>query len=83
MLTITAVPIEIFLHGILPLLSFRAIQSLGCTNRDFCALTSDETFWHKRLRERFPHHPTSAAAKAAGWKVIYRRMLRPKVYVWG
>ena len=80
--TLSDVPIEIFLDNLLPLLPLTDLQHLGATNKFFYKLTSDDTFWKRKLQEEF-NFPDSDTARTTGWKFIYKRLANPKVYVWG
>ncbi|KAK7686291.1 hypothetical protein QCA50_010515 [Cerrena zonata] len=79
---ITDVPVEVFIDVLLPLLPVSSLLRLGCTNRFFYLLTSDEPFWHRKIQEDY-NFPSSDTARTTGWKFIYKRLANPKVYVWG
>lgn len=80
--SLSDVPVEIFIDNIFPLLPVRDLLRFGATNRAFYLLTSDETFWKRKLEAEF-NFPGSDTARITGWKFIYRRLSNPKVYVWG
>ena len=79
---ITDIPIEIFLDSLFPSLPIVDLQHLGATSKFFYNLTSDETFWKRKLQEDY-NFPESDTARTTGWKFIYKRVANPKVYVWG
>ncbi|EKM49963.1 uncharacterized protein PHACADRAFT_264421 [Phanerochaete carnosa HHB-10118-sp] len=80
--TITDVPLEIFLDNLFPLLPVPDLLSLEATNRFFYQLTSDETFWKRKIQKDY-NFPDSDTARTTGWKFIYKRLSNPKIYVWG
>ena len=81
-LTVTDLPVEVWIDNILPSLPIADLLRLGCTSRFFYLLTSDEPFWHRKLQEDF-NFSGSDTARATGWKFIYKRLRNPQVYVWG
>ncbi|KAF9071533.1 hypothetical protein BDP27DRAFT_1391614 [Rhodocollybia butyracea] len=82
MLTVTDVPVEIFLDDLLPQLPLHDLLRLQCTNKFFAALCADGTFWKRKLSEDF-NFPDEGAARTSGWKFIYLRLTKPRVFVWG
>lgn len=81
-LTLADVPIEVVLDHLLPTLPVSDLLNLGSTNHALYGLTSDETFWHRKLQEDF-NFPESETARTTGWKFIYKRLSNPHIYVWG
>ena len=79
---ITDLPVELFLDNILPLLPVPDLLNLGCVSSHFDQLTSDETFWHRKLQEDF-NFTGSETARKNGWKFLYSRLSHPRVFVWG
>ncbi|KAI0792170.1 RCC1/BLIP-II [Abortiporus biennis] len=82
MKTISDIPVEVFLDNLLPYLSVPDLLRLGTTSHAFQRLTSDETFWHRKLQEDY-NFSGSETARSTGWKFIYKRLANPEVYVWG
>ncbi|CDO70141.1 hypothetical protein BN946_scf184783.g25 [Trametes cinnabarina] len=81
-LSLTDLPMELFLDGIFPHLPVRDLLHLGSTNRFFSTLTNDEAYWHRRIQEDF-NFSGSDTARKTGWKFLYKRLSNPHVYVWG
>ena len=77
-----SLPVEVIIDNILPLLSVKEIAHLSTTNKFFYLVTSDETFWRRRLLTDY-NFSGNDTARTTGWKFIYRRLANPKVYVWG
>ena len=80
--TLSDVPVELFLDNIIPLLPISALHNLGVMNRDFYKLTSDDTFWRRKIQSDYNFNG-SETARTTGWKFIYKRLSNPKIYVWG
>ncbi|KAH8093827.1 RCC1/BLIP-II [Cristinia sonorae] len=81
-LTVTDIPVEVWLDNILTHLPLADLLRLGCANRFFYLLASDEPFWHRKLQQDF-NFPSSDTARLTGWKFLYRRLRNPQVFVWG
>ncbi|KZT69245.1 RCC1/BLIP-II protein [Daedalea quercina L-15889] len=79
---LTDLPVELFLDNILPLLPVPDLLHFGCVNRHFAQLSSDETFWHRKIEEDY-NFSGSETARKNGWKFLYRRFSHPRVFVWG
>ncbi|KNZ74628.1 SCF-associated factor 1 [Termitomyces sp. J132] len=58
------------------------ILNLGCTSKFFAAVSSDDTFWQRRLQTDY-NFSGAGTARTSGWKLIYRGIFKPRVYVWG
>ncbi|KAJ4469587.1 regulator of chromosome condensation 1/beta-lactamase-inhibitor protein II [Lentinula aciculospora] len=82
MLSVTDIPVEIFLDNLLPRLPLNDLLQLQSTNKFFATLCSDETFWKKKLSVDF-NFPDESTARTSGWKFIYLRLVKPRVFVWG
>lgn len=80
--SLPTLPIELILDQLLPLLPLPALAALSRTSKLFYMLTSDETFWRRRLLVDY-NFSGNETARTTGWRGIYRRMARPRVYVWG
>ena len=79
---IADVPVELFIDNILPFCETKDVFSLGCTNKFFALITTDDTFWKRRLAVDF-NFTGSETARTSGWKFIYKRLRSPRVFVWG
>ena len=78
---ITDIPIEVFIHRILPFCDAKDVLSLGCTNKFFALVANDETFWRRKVA--VDHDFTrSGTTQTRGWKFPYHK-LNPRVFVWG
>ncbi|PCH36203.1 RCC1/BLIP-II [Wolfiporia cocos MD-104 SS10] len=79
---LTDLPVELFLDHLFPLLLVGDLLRFSATNQYFYNLASDEAYWHRRIQEdfNFSGHET---ARTSGWKFLYKRFARPKVFVWG
>ncbi|KAI0825634.1 regulator of chromosome condensation 1/beta-lactamase-inhibitor protein II [Irpex lacteus] len=77
-----SLPVEVIIDNILPFLPVSSITSLSATSKFFYLLASDETFWKRRLLTDY-NFSGNDTARTTGWKFIYGRLARPKVYVWG
>ncbi|KAG6821200.1 hypothetical protein H0H93_004020 [Arthromyces matolae] len=82
-------PIEILLDSVLQSMAIPDILNLGCTNKFFASLSSDDTFWRRRLQADY-NFSGAGTARTTGWKFIYRGLFNPRVivhftevYVWG
>ncbi|KAF5387338.1 hypothetical protein D9757_005797 [Collybiopsis confluens] len=82
MISLTEIPIEIFLDKLLPLLPLADLLHLQCTNKFFATLCSDETLWRRKTSADF-NFPDENTARTIGWKFIYLRLTRPRVFAWG
>lgn len=78
----TDLPIEILQDNLFPHLPARALLNLTCTSKFFAVLCSDDAVWRRKLASDF-NYSGAGTARTSGWKVIYRGMHKPKVYVWG
>lgn len=75
-------PVEVLLDNLFPSMQIADILRLGCTNKTFATLCSDDTFWKRRLESDF-NFSGAGTARTSGWKFIYRGLFNPQVYVWG
>jgi len=80
--TITNIPVKVFTGNILPFCEVDDVISLGCTNKFFALVTTDETFWKRKLAADY-NFPVSGTARTSGWKFIYHRLRNPRVFIWG
>ena len=79
---LSSLPVETLLDYLLPLLSNKDLLSLSAANRAFYQLASDDTLWKRKLQGDF-NFPVAETARNTGWKLLYRRLAHPGVYVWG
>ena len=80
-LNLQDIPVEVFLDHLLPTIPLRDLLSLATTNKFFALLCSDDTFWKLKLKDDLNYSITDARHK--GFKLLYRGIRRPSVYVWG
>ncbi|KDQ26645.1 hypothetical protein PLEOSDRAFT_1043136 [Pleurotus ostreatus PC15] len=80
--SLTDVPVEVLIDNLLPQISLVDLLSLTCTNQFFAIVCSDETFWKRKLERDFNFSPTATARKS-GFKVLYKGLRRPHLFVWG
>ena len=78
---ITDIPVHVITDNVLPFCETKDVISLGCTNK-FFALTTDETFWKRKLAADY-NFPVLGTARTSGWKFLYQRLRKPRIFVWG
>ena len=76
------IPVRILIDNILPYCAVKDAVSLGCTNKFFALIATDETFWKRKLAVDY-NFPVLQTARASGWKFLYQRLRNPRVFVWG
>jgi SCF-associated factor 1 len=81
-MSLSDIPVEVLIDNVFPFCAVPDILSLGCTNRFFALLTSDDTFWRRKLDDDFNFNGADTA-RTSGFKFIYRRLSNPRVFVWG
>src|SRR5579872_3231092 len=79
---IADIPVEVFVHNILPFCQVKDVFALGCTNKFFAHVTMDDTFWKERLAIDY-NFTGSETARTSGWKSIYKRLRNPRLFIWG
>lgn len=79
---IADIPVELLIDNLLPFCDAKDAFSLGCTNKFFALITTDDMFWKRRLAADY-NFTGSETARTSGWKFIYQRLRRPRVFVWG
>ena len=79
---IADIPVEVLIDNLLPLCGVKDVYSLGCTNKFFALVTADDLFWKRRLAVDY-NFTGSETARTSGWKFIYHRLRKPRVFVWG
>jgi len=75
-------PVELLIDNILPFCEAKDVFSLGCTNKFFALITTDDMFWKRKLVVDY-NFTGSETARTSGWKFIYQRLRNPRVFVWG
>jgi len=76
------IPVEVLLDNILPFCEAEDVLSLGCTNKFFALVTTDEAFWRQKLAVDY-NFTGSGTTRTSNWKIIYQRFRNPRVFVWG
>ena len=79
---IADIPVELLLDNILPFCEAKDVLSLGCTNKLFALVTTDDMLWKRKLVVDY-NFTGSETARTSGWKFIYQRLRNPRVFVWG
>ena len=75
-------PVKLLTNRILPFCEARDMLSLGCANKFFALIISDDAFWRQRLA--FDYNFTgSETNRASGWKFIYLKSRKPRLFTWG
>ncbi|KAK0501399.1 regulator of chromosome condensation 1/beta-lactamase-inhibitor protein II [Armillaria luteobubalina] len=80
--SITDLPVELFLDNLLPILPTSDLAHLAATCKFFALLASDSTFWKLKCQSDF-NFSGAGTARTSGWKFIYSRLFKPRVFVWG
>lgn len=76
------VPVEVLLDNLLPSVDIRDLLSLACTSKFFSLLCADDMFWKRKLQSDF-NFSGAGTARTSGWKLIYKGLHNPRVFVWG
>jgi len=79
---ITDIPAKVLTNNILPFCETKDVFSLGCTNKFFALVTTDDTLWRQKLAVDY-NFTGSGMTRTSGWKSIYQRLRKPRVFVWG
>ena len=69
---ITDIPFKVLTDDVLPFCEAKDVLSLGCTNRLFALIATDEKFWRRKLADDY-NFTGSGTAKTSSWKSIYQR----------
>ena len=80
--TLTDLPVEVLIDNILPVVDLADLGSLAATNKSMAAICADDTFWKRKCLDDFNFH-SGETARTSGWKVLYRGLFRPRIFVWG
>ena len=81
-IAIMDLPIKLLTNQILPFCEVRDMLSLGCTNRFFALIMSDGIFWRQKLATDY-NFTGSGTNRTSGWKFIYLRLGKPRLFTWG
>ncbi|KAG8909266.1 hypothetical protein FRC02_007909 [Tulasnella sp. 418] len=82
-MSLSALPYELLVNHLLPSLSLSSLLALTCTSKDFATKCSDPILWKRKLETDFNYYPGDETARTSGFKLIYKEIHRPKVFVWG
>jgi SCF-associated factor 1 len=82
MTAITDIPLEVLLDNLLPYLDVSDLCCLASTSRFFSVLVADDMLWKHKLQQDF-NFSGAGTARTTGWKFLYRRLSKPKIFVWG
>lgn len=82
MSSLESLPLDILLDELLPLLPIKDVLALFSLNRLFANLGKDDAIWERQLREDYRFTNTSIAGNLS-LKLLYGRIHRPELYVWG
>ncbi|VDB94258.1 unnamed protein product [Peniophora sp. CBMAI 1063] len=80
--SLTDLPVEVLIDNVLPAVDLADLGSLAATNKTMATICADDTFWKRKCLEDFNFH-SSETARTSGWKVLYRGLFRPRIFVWG
>ncbi|KAG8949696.1 hypothetical protein FRC03_000276 [Tulasnella sp. 419] len=81
--TLMGLPYDILMDQLLPILPVSALLAMTCTSKYFAKVCSDPVLWKRRLQSDFNFSASDDTARTTGFKMIYKGMHRPKVYMWG
>jgi SCF-associated factor 1 len=76
------IPVKVLINNILLFCEAKDVLSLGCTNKFFALIANDGTFWKQKLAVNY-NFTGSETARMSGWKLIYQKLRKPQVFVWG
>ncbi|KAF8425147.1 regulator of chromosome condensation 1/beta-lactamase-inhibitor protein II [Tirmania nivea] len=81
MASITALPSDIIIDNIIPLLSVKEFLNLCATCKAFLSFADDEVYWRKltKITFRLPAQPL----REKGWRELYKNLHRATLYTWG
>jgi len=79
---ITDIPVKVFTDNVLSSCETKDVISLGCANKFFALVATDEKFWKRKLAIDY-NFTGSETARTSGWKFLYQRLRNPRVFVWG
>ena len=80
--SLTDLPVEVLIDNVLPAVDLADLGSLAATNKVMAAICADDTFWKRKCLDDFNFH-SGETARTSGWKVLYRGLFRPMIFVWG
>ena len=79
---ITDLPVKLLTNKILQFCEVRDTLSLGCTNKFFALIVNDDGFWKRKLVIDY-NFTGSETNRTSGWKFIYLRFWKPRLFTWG
>ena len=79
---ITDIPIRLLTNELLLFCGVRDMLSLGCTNKFFAHIMSDGALWKRKLVIDY-NFTGSETNRTSGWKFIYLRLGKPRLFSWG
>ncbi|KAG8919024.1 hypothetical protein FRC02_001984 [Tulasnella sp. 418] len=82
-MSLSALPFDLLVDHLLPSLSLTGLLALTCTSKDFATTCSDPILWKRKLETDFNYYPSAETARTSGFKLIYKGIHRPKVFIWG
>ena len=79
---ITDIPVRLLTNEILLFCGVRDMLPLGCTNKFFAHIMSDDALWRRKLVIDY-NFTGSETNRTSGWKFIYLRLGKPRLFSWG
>ena len=79
---IVDIPVKLLIDNILPFCEAKEMFSLGCTNKFFALVTTNDMFRKQKLVVDYKFMGLETA-RTSGWKFLYQRLRNPRVFVWG
>ena len=75
-------PVEVLIDNVLPAVDLADLGSLAAASKFMSVICADDTFWKRKCLEDF-NFSGGETARRSGWKLLYRGLFRPKIFVWG
>ena len=75
-------PVEVPIDNVLPAVDLADLGSLAAASKFMSVICADDTFWKRKCLEDF-NFSGGETARRSGWKLLYRGLFRPKIFVWG
>lgn len=81
MASMTALPSDIIIDNIIPLLSVKEFLNLCAVCKAFLSFADDEVYWRRLTKSTFrlPAQPL----REKGWRELYKNLHRAILYTWG
>ena len=80
--SLTDLPVDVLIDNLLPTVDLGDLGSLAATSKFMAVICADDTFWKRKCLEDFNFH-SGETARTSGWKLLYRGLFRPRIFVWG